>query len=1012
MWCLRGDVGAKPQRDFCLLPGTYVVGRLGTEIELDDKSVSRKHAKFTLPTSASATSFVLDDLKSKFGTSLDGQKLAAGSSVKVTEGTVVTFGNHCSFRAQRLQHHLLLLGSSSRSKEAAATATSLGWSSTQQWRPSCSIAVCCEASAAAVTSGQAACALLKGLPFVKLSWLQAWAVRSKPADPAPVPEDHLAAVSMPSTSGQASSICDMKLQRQGLLSSFSLEWKQSVAQEHDDLREATRLAGTDTSTSVEARACNLQAVQVLPDEASGHGQSQPWTTPHDLLVAIATGSIGGLVHNAEPASTAQQLPLHSTPSQAQQVGNRRKRQQPVSDGDVSTKRSRQGNPAVPDSPPHALRPDPSSHALCAMPSSAWHPAPIPSAQAPHAASEGPRQPPEASIATTLTRSGFNKRRREQSSAAGAAAGGPTGAGDEVEDHAAPPAQRPRTQAATPATPVTCREDDDMGGQVVRSPEAALRQEPGLPQEDVPDQDVNVVYEPLIKQVQAISVRCVQTPLQPSNVGQNFKAFRKIWPQGHGEVRPKIGYAPAAYSDTAVDAEAFLRSEQERRSSNRAADELFNARLASKKPAASARGLVVKISSLQSFGFLAGGPFKSTMATANLEQLSTKTISELKQICRDQGKLVSGNKTTLLQRIVYEAAIPLKGHKSAVADTDLSKTLPDTAGPWLRKCVTTWGLQAPFNTSLEEEHWQHYYQERKALDHRYTEACKPYDDQEENNTTADDKNQPVASTWQEDFPLPKMGPVCSRPLDDNPEMELISMQEQIVKRLSSCLRGCKGLANRAELRKSIKGSFYFLGYWVFWEDCQQPRTIETTARLYAPSGTGMAIDLNYSWHFRMRSTWVEEFSSLHVGVRTKMHPAEPTSTAAMSTVYDMCIDEDTTVQKRSLTTKKNLEGICQALFGQPKTLSARKIFSLTLLAGTLGAYGDDCDWVFRLSRRRFKLAEGEESEDRSGDDADSGNDEILKKGKKRRAGRGPFGSLYAGSDGDCSDADHENACACM
>lgn len=54
------------------------------------------------------------------------------------------------------------------------------------------------------------------------------------------------------------------------------------------------------------------------------------------------------------------------------------------------------------------------------------------------------------------------------------------------------------------------------------------------------------------------MRCMQTPLQQSSAGRNFKAFRKIWPQGHDQVRPKIGYAPAAYSDTAVDAEAFLR----------------------------------------------------------------------------------------------------------------------------------------------------------------------------------------------------------------------------------------------------------------------------------------------------------------------------------------------------------------------------------------------------------------------------------------------------------------------
>lgn len=63
-------------------------------------------------------------------------------------------------------------------------------------------------------------------------------------------------------------------------------------QGNEDLREASRLAGTGSSSSVAAATSDLQAVQVVPDadgrEASSHGQSQPWTTPHDLLVRIVT----------------------------------------------------------------------------------------------------------------------------------------------------------------------------------------------------------------------------------------------------------------------------------------------------------------------------------------------------------------------------------------------------------------------------------------------------------------------------------------------------------------------------------------------------------------------------------------------------------------------------------------------------------------------------------------------------------------------------------------------------
>lgn len=59
-------------------------------------------------------------------------------------------------------------------------------------------------------------------------------------------------------------------------------------QGNEDLREATALAGAGRSGSVDASTANLQAVQVVPDVSSGDessvGRSQPWTTPHDLLV--------------------------------------------------------------------------------------------------------------------------------------------------------------------------------------------------------------------------------------------------------------------------------------------------------------------------------------------------------------------------------------------------------------------------------------------------------------------------------------------------------------------------------------------------------------------------------------------------------------------------------------------------------------------------------------------------------------------------------------------------------
>lgn len=109
--------------------------------------------------------------------------------------------------------------------------------------------------------------------------------------------------------------------------------------------------------------------------------------------------------------------------------------------------------------------------------------------------------------------------------------------------------------------------------------------------------------------------------------------------------------------------------------------------------------------------------------------------------------------------------------------------------------------------LEDGHWQKYYQERKALDHRYKLASA---------LPADKENEAAAAEWQEDFPLPAMQPICRESYADQhgmtPAEELVGLQAHVVGRLSSCVRGCKGLANQAELQEAIKGSFYFLDYW--------------------------------------------------------------------------------------------------------------------------------------------------------------------------------------------------------
>lgn len=75
-------------------------------------------------------------------------------------------------------------------------------------------------------------------------------------------------------------------------------------------------------------------------------------------------------------------------------------------------------------------------------------------------------------------------------------------------------------------------------------------------------------------------------------------------------------------------------------------------------------------------------------------------SFLTSASRWSGKPVGGNKSALLWRIAHEAEEPKKARKRAAAGAlVLSDALPETAGPWLKKCVEAWGLTGPFNTSV-------------------------------------------------------------------------------------------------------------------------------------------------------------------------------------------------------------------------------------------------------------------------------------------------------------------------
>jgi DNA-binding winged helix-turn-helix (wHTH) protein len=82
-WLMAG------QRRLPLLTGENIVGRdAGAQVRLDDPEVSRRHARIAV----SGTGTLIENLGSKNGTFLDGQRLAA-EPVALRDGSRISFGS-------------------------------------------------------------------------------------------------------------------------------------------------------------------------------------------------------------------------------------------------------------------------------------------------------------------------------------------------------------------------------------------------------------------------------------------------------------------------------------------------------------------------------------------------------------------------------------------------------------------------------------------------------------------------------------------------------------------------------------------------------------------------------------------------------------------------------------------------------------------------------------------------------------------------------------------------------
>ncbi|CAE6468870.1 unnamed protein product [Rhizoctonia solani] len=242
------------------------------------------------------------------------------------------------------------------------------------------------------------------------------------------------------------------------------------------------------------------------------------------------------------------------------------------------------------------------------------------------------------------------------------------------------------------------------------------------------------------------------------------------------------------------------------------------------------------------------------------------------------------------------------------------------GEWGKKCVETWCLLAPYDSTITEEQWKKYYDERSALDRV--------------NTLRGGHSAPIES---EDLGQPTWGI-----LRDSGDV------------VAAAIMGSAQLqdANRKKrITHVLFGSLYFIRLDGTDEGNgpPEPRHLDVYSRLYSPFGIGTSVDFHYDYHYRRRFSRQddERFASLTARLRTitdcgAAPPAqseddeENQAPADAYVVFDSQEDGEGGLNTQFIDeiTLKRFE---KSLFGTEGWLSPRKMVDIVLAGGSVMQY---------------------------------------------------------------------------
>mmetsp|Transcript_34725 Transcript_34725/g.88852 ORF Transcript_34725/g.88852 Transcript_34725/m.88852 type:complete len:216 (+) Transcript_34725:95-742(+) len=202
---------------------------------------------------------------------------------------------------------------------------------------------------------------------------------------------------------------------------------------------------------------------------------------------------------------------------------------------------------------------------------------------------------------------------------------------------------------------------------------------------------------------------------------------------------------------------------------------------------------------------------------------------------------------------------------------------------MKKCMDKWNLCAPYDNKVTEAEWKAYFLERLALDCAFNKSTVT--DWAEDNAAGLDTAEFIETAFAErshDMPRltfeadwdtavlgqpPEVDDVCRESYAEEPREEADELIEALMSEVKRVLTTCHKLQSvmpgAAELTsKNVR----ILLYFVNWEECEAPRTVETKTRIYSPCATGRSVDLSFKWHFRARMSFSEHFCMMHAALR--------------------------------------------------------------------------------------------------------------------------------------------------